>query len=82
MRSDFLFAQPAIIFGVARLLDLFGQFDQYNKSRTEQEADAQGLYSDWRTTGWDVFVSIPEKEEDIHSMDQNNQIPLPLFPNP
>ena len=76
--SDFLFAQPSVVFGVARLLDLFGQFDRYNQSRTEKEADAKGLYCDWHATGQEVYAAIPKNEEDVRLMDAGEQLLLPL----
>ena len=40
VKSDFLFAQPSIASGAARVMDLWGQFDAYNDSASEKEADA------------------------------------------
>lgn len=67
LRSDFLFAQPSGLFGAARLLDLGGNFDSYNRSRTGEEADQRALTSDWMMmskdfdSGLDVFLgSHPE----------------------
>lgn len=47
----FLMADPRFWFGPARVLDLFGQFDQYNMSPTPREADARALGSDWLIIG-------------------------------
>jgi hypothetical protein len=52
--SDFLFARPSFWSGVGRLLNLWGKYDQYNTSRSIEEADMRALYSDWRITGEDV----------------------------
>ena len=49
--ADFLFARPSFLSGVARTLDLFGQFDEYNQSTTGEIADARAMYSDWRAVG-------------------------------
>ena len=49
--SDFLFARPSVWSGLARCLDLSGQFDFYNISPSGETADALALYSDWRTVG-------------------------------
>ena len=54
MRTDYLFAAPSLSSGVARLLDLFGQFDDYNDSPSAASADARAMYSDWRVTGEDL----------------------------
>src|ERR1700691_791656 len=45
--TDFLFARPSFLSGIARTLDLHGDFDQYNQSATGDEADLRGLISDW-----------------------------------
>jgi len=57
-RSDFLFAQPSVATGVARLFDLWGWFDVYNVSRTPEQADARALYSDWAITGQELKRAI------------------------
>jgi hypothetical protein len=52
--TDFLFARPSFWSGVGRLFDLWGKYDDYNTSRSIDEADMRALYSDWRMTGQDV----------------------------
>ena len=54
MRTDYLFAAPSFLSGVARLLDLSGRFDVYNDSDDEALADARAIYSDWRMVGQDL----------------------------
>jgi hypothetical protein len=54
VRTDFLVARPSFWSGVGRVLDLWGKFDDYNVSRTAEEADMRALYSDWRITGQDL----------------------------
>ena len=51
MLSDFLFAMPSWFSGAARTLDLTGQFDEYNDSPSENDADAKALLCDWRAVG-------------------------------
>lgn len=51
MRPDLLFARPSWLSGVARSLDLAGQFDDYNESATGEMADAKALFCDWRIVG-------------------------------
>lgn len=52
--SDFLFAQPSLLSGAARVLDLFGRFDGYNVSTTPEDADDKALRSDWGVVGQDL----------------------------
>jgi len=83
VQTDFLFAQPSFLSGLARLLDLFGVFDSYNQSRTPEEADAKAMYADWRVTGQDIFDAVtvfeckelPSLKSASHSND-NQQLAL------
>lgn len=52
--SDFLFVRPSFLSGVARVVDLWAGFDDYDFREDEQEADARALFSDWRVTGEDI----------------------------
>ena len=54
METTFLFASPSFLSGVARVLDLWCQLDNYNESKTVEEADAIALYSDFRMVGQDL----------------------------
>lgn len=73
MRTDYLFAAPSFSSGVASLLDLFGQFDDYNDSPSAALADARAMYSDWRVTGEDLagamMVIDREQAEAIRQAD-------------
>lgn len=63
MRTDFLFAQPSGLYGVARLFDFAGTFDRYNESSTPEEADARAMYSDWRMVGEDLLAAMWHQHE-------------------
>lgn len=56
--SDFLFAQPRALFGVARLFDAASTFDTYNESPSPAVADAWALFTDWRQVGQDLSTAI------------------------
>ena len=58
MRPDFLFATPSWLTGAARSLDVAGQFDEYNDSKTVQDADARALFSDWRAVGESILDAV------------------------
>ncbi|MEE4258877.1 MAG: hypothetical protein V2I62_03895 [Bacteroidales bacterium] len=53
-RSDFLFAKPSFIGGMASVLDLGATLVVYNESSTLAEADARAMASDWQVTGNDI----------------------------
>lgn len=54
MTARFLFADPSFLMGMARVLDLTGQFDEYNMSITPEEADAMAFWCDWIVVGHDL----------------------------
>lgn len=49
--ADFLFARPSAANGLARFFDFGGNFDAYNVSVDETEADAKAAYVDWLCVG-------------------------------
>ncbi|MGH9422274.1 MAG: hypothetical protein ACRD3J_20015 [Thermoanaerobaculia bacterium] len=60
MGSDIFFPRATFLSGAARTFDLWGHLDTYSYSRTEAEADALALYSDWRIVGEDIFQAITD----------------------
>ncbi len=65
IKTDFLIAQPSFASGVARSLDLWGQFDSYNESGSPQEADAKAIATDWLIIGQDIVSAIEQKESEL-----------------
>lgn len=77
--TDFLFAQPSFLAGIARTPDLFALLDDYNRCRTPEEADAMALYTDWHNVGDDLrnaIVCFDEREKDNWKPVQT-ELPLP-----
>ncbi|NLE14729.1 MAG: hypothetical protein GX626_02505 [Spirochaetales bacterium] len=58
--TDYLFATPSIIEGIARNLDLFGTLNVYNTSKTPQEADLRAHQNDLRCLKNDMNIAISE----------------------
>jgi hypothetical protein len=65
-RSDFLFATPSFLTGVARGLDLGATLSghSYNVSSSPLEADQRALLSDWNLVGQDLNSAIVEFAEE------------------
>jgi hypothetical protein len=63
-RTDFLFAQPSFLSGAASVVDLWGQFHEYNESATPGEADATALFSDWCVVGQDISAAMEQHATD------------------
>lgn len=64
VQSDFLFAQPSLVSGVARVFDLWGQYDDYNRSETTHEADAKAIAADWLIVGQDMSDAIQHHDDE------------------
>ncbi len=62
--SDFLFARPSFVSGLARLVDFGGVFDQYNVSKSPIEADVRASVSDWLSVGDDIQFAIDNIDDD------------------
>ena len=60
LRSDFLFARPSFIEGIARMVDLAGSLNTYNSVPTAEEADGRALYEDWKAVGHDLRVALDQ----------------------
>jgi hypothetical protein len=56
--STFLFALPSGVEGAARIMDLTGTFDDYNRVGTPEQCDAFMLWLDWLAVGEDLKVAI------------------------
>ena len=65
VKTDFLFAQPSLASGAARLFDLWGQFDDYNRSDTTDEADGKAIAADWFVVGQDLSDAIEQNESEL-----------------
>jgi hypothetical protein len=54
----YLFARPSFLEGLARILDLSGSLQEYNYSKSGEQADARAISSDWEMIGEDIRTSI------------------------
>lgn len=70
-RSTFLFATPSFLTGMARVIDLFGQLDEYNSSPTVTLADYLAMKSDWASVGDDLREAMTRYSNPVGQ--------LPLF---
>ena len=64
-RTDFLFAVPSFLSGVATILDLFGTFRRYNTSKTPNEADTRAVASDWGVVSDDLQASFAQTDREL-----------------
>ena len=66
-QTDFLFAHPSFVGGMASVLDLGTTLVVYNQSKTPKEADYRAIKCDWEVTGNDLRGSIDQfkQESDV-----------------
>ena len=58
--SDYLFARPSLLEGIARNIDLFGTLNEYNTLSFSIEADLQAHYNDLACLQKDMSYVIDE----------------------
>jgi hypothetical protein len=61
--TDFLFARPSFLEGMARVLDLGCTLNSYNASRNGADADRRALSSDFKMIGKDIAAGIGHYEQ-------------------
>ncbi len=64
-RSDFLYASPSFLEGAARILDFGNTLNEYNTSKSEEEADEIALRMDWAMVGADLRSAMKNIEVEI-----------------
>jgi len=57
--------QGSFLTGVATILNIQGNFFEYNYSKTDKEADAKAMENDWGVIGQDI-------QKTIKSVSKNN----------
>lgn len=69
-KTDFLFANPSFIGGAATILSIAGFSHEYNRSSTEERADARALSADWNAVGRDINDSRMSLDADLSESDE------------
>lgn len=64
-KSDFLFARPSFMGGIARLFDLTGTLNIYNESGTGEKADVRALRQDWKAIGDDLRDAVEKYRKEL-----------------
>lgn len=61
-RTDYLFARPSFLTGVARVFDLGGTLSQHSYNHVEDgdRADALAIASDWAVVGEDLRFAMAD----------------------
>lgn len=66
-RSGRLFARPSFWEGYGRAIDLGTTLNEYNLSKTSEDADTQSILSDWLAVGDGLYsaMDILSREKEI-----------------
>lgn len=64
-RTDYLFAMPSFISGMASVFDLWGSFEHVNFSRSDAESDTRALRCDARMIAQDASVAFGRVSEQL-----------------
>ncbi len=68
-RTDFLFPRPSFLIGLGSILNISGNYFDFNYSSSDYEADYKSILSDWGVVGEDIkdaesiFNEILKKEK-------------------
>jgi hypothetical protein len=64
--SDFLFAHPSFLSGMARSVDIGAAMNgwSYNISQTPQEADQRATANDWKAIGRDLHRAMEQAADE------------------
>lgn len=63
INSSDLFTTPSFLKGTARIIDLFGNLDDYNYKPTDKKVDTEALKRDWDIVGLDILDAIELYEQ-------------------
>lgn len=62
--SEFLFARPSFLEGVARIMDFTGSLNEYNTSNSGEQADTRALRADWTAVGKDIKKAMNDFDKE------------------
>ncbi len=62
--TGFLFSTPSYLSGAGTVINLAGNFYEFNSSETGFEADEMAIQNDFRTIGQDFYSVIDKIKED------------------
>lgn len=58
LHTGYLFSRPSFLSGLGSVLNLAGNYFEYNYSKSSNETDRKALQSDWKSIGQDISFSI------------------------
>lgn len=79
--TDYLYTRPSFLSGFARALDLFGQYDTYNRAPTPDDADLRAHLADLLAVEGDMIAAYRTLLAHAQAEHAALQPPLPLGPD-
>lgn len=67
-RSDFLFSSIDFVIGAGSIINLAGNYFDFNSCETSEEADKKAIENDWGVIGQDIQKSIYNKNISTQSI--------------
>lgn len=72
-KSMLLFARPSFLEGLARVLDIGGTLQEYNRSPTPVDADDRAIRSDVAAVGNDLRSAIKKYQREYEALLNNGK---------
>jgi hypothetical protein len=57
-KTDYLFSNPSFLSGAGTVMNLAGNYYQFNTFDTDFEADSKAIENDFRMIGQDIFDAV------------------------
>lgn len=71
-KTDYLFPNMSFISGMGSIIDLSGNYFEYNLSESSEEADRKAIHSDWQVIGQDIYSVFKKINEELNDKEQQN----------
>jgi len=63
--TDFLFANGDFIIGAGSVLNIAGNYYEFNYSETPKEADKKAIHCDWGVIGQDIMETCETLDKEL-----------------
>jgi hypothetical protein len=67
VKTDFLVSTGSFFIGLGTVMNLSGNYFQYNYSRNGEEADKHAIYRDWRVIGQEIEKVVAAEIQESES---------------
>ncbi|MFT5891937.1 MAG: hypothetical protein ACI9Y7_002044 [Dokdonia sp.] len=64
-KRESLFNRSSYLTGLGSVMNVFGNYYEFNGSKTSKEADYKALYSDWKAIGDDITKATKKISKEL-----------------